>query len=534
MNLDSQNSHKIDDKKYRRRILSWSLYDWANHAYITTTATTYFPPYYLAIATPVFMKAGTGVTEEAARGLAQDTASNIFAFTVAFALFVAAILAPIVGAYADITDQRKRFLIRITIAGGILASSMFLLKAGMWIPALVLYFCTQITVNIALGLNSSLLPHIAFPQDMNRASSLGYAMGYIGGGLLLAINTSVFFFAGRLGISNDLAVRLAFLSVGIWWIGFTVPCAVNVPEPKVLPLARNRSKAPLRDSFVQIVRTIRDIRRYSELFKMLIAFWFYMEGIGAIILLATIYGAVLGLDMAVLIGTLLMTQMVAFPYAIIFGRIPDSTNPSRSAYLSMILWTAVTLPFAGIYARSAGSISIPCTFLILAADQIAGIVFSLTLGRFLLAGIIKKIDTKRAVILGLVIYIIIPIWGFFLTTKAEFFMIGWLVGTVQGGTQALSRTIYARLLPSSKSGEFFGLYGLSEKFAGILGPLLYGVVGQITHSPKWSILSIAVFIIIGIILLWRVDIEKGSKVAIEEEQTVHSSLMMISARPTDS
>jgi len=523
MNLIRENPHIIDDKKYHRRILSWALYDWANHAYITTTATTYFPPYYLAIAAPVFLKTGAGLTDETARALARDTASNIFAFTVALALFAAAILAPIIGTYADMTDQRKKLLVRTTVAGGILASSMFLLTQGMWMPALALYFLTQVAVNIGLGLNSSLLPHIAPPGDMNRVSSLGYAMGYIGGGLLLAINTGVFLFAGRLGISNDLAVRIAFLSVGIWWIGFTVPCAINVPEPKVLSLPRDRSSAPLRDSLAQIAKTIRDIRRYSELFKMLIAFWFYMEGVGAIILLATIYGAALGLHMSVLIGTLLMTQMVAFPYAIIFGRIPDSANTWRSAYLSMILWSAVTLPFAGMYAKSTGTMSIQNTFLILAADQIAGIAFSLTLGRFLLAGLVKKINTKRAVMLGLAIYIIIPLWGFFLTTKSEFFMIGWLVGTVQGGTQALSRTIYASLLPPSKSGEFFGLYGLSEKFAGILGPLLYGAVGQLTHSPQSSILSIAVFIIIGIVLLWRVDIEKGSKVAIEEERAVHSS-----------
>ena len=324
-------SRKNNEPEYRRRILSWSFYDWANHAYITTTATTYFPPYYLAIAVPAFLKARPGLSDETARALARDAASNVFAFTVAFALFVAAILAPIIGTYADITDERKRILIRTTFAGAILASSMFLLKTGMWIPALVLYFLTQVAVNIALGLNSSLLPHIARPEDMNRTSSLGYAMGYIGGGLLLAINTSVFVFAGRLGISRDLAVQIAFLSVGIWWIGFTIPLAIHVPEPKVLSLARNRSNTPLRDSLVQIAKTIHDIRRYTELFKMLLAFWFYMEGIGAIILLATIYGAALGLDMTILIATLLMTQMVAFPYAIIFGRIPDPTKARRSA-----------------------------------------------------------------------------------------------------------------------------------------------------------------------------------------------------------
>lgn len=517
-----QNSHNSADKRYRYRIFSWALYDWANHAYITTTATTYFPPYFIVIATPMFLKAGTGPVGNAS--LARDAASNVFAFTIAIALCCAAVLAPIVGTYADLTDKRKSILLWITVFGGILASSMFWLTTGMWLQALALYFLTQVIVNIALGLNSSLLPHTALPHDMNRVSSLGYAMGYIGGGLLLAGNTAVFFFAARLGISSDLAVRLAFLSVGVWWIGFTIPYALNVPEPKILSRVRNKSGSPLRDSFLQIAATIRDIRRYSELFKMLIAFSFYMEGIGAIILLATVYGAALGLPMAVLIGTLLMTQIVAFPYAILFGRIPDVGNKWRGAYLSMVLWAAFTLPVLGWYAKTAGDIGIPRTFFILAVDQIVGIIFSFTLGRFLFAGLANKINTKRAVLLGLTIYVIVPLWGYFLTTKAEFFMLGWLVGTIQGGTQALSRTIYAKLSPPAKSGEFFGLYGLSEKFAGILGPFLYGMVGQVTHSPKSSILSIVVFFFIGIWLLQRIDIEKGARVAAKEEQEVESGL----------
>lgn len=517
--------YSSEDKTYRRRVLSWALYDWANHAYITTTATTYFPPYFLALAAPAFISTGMDEANEATKALARDSASNVFAFTIALALFTAAIIAPIVGTYADLTDGRKRILIRLTFAGGFLSSSMFLLMSGMWIPALVLYFLTQVIMNIALGLNSSLLPHTAYPEDLNRASSLGYAMGYIGGGLLLTINTAIFFLAGRLGISNDLAVRIAFLSVGVWWIGFTIPYAINVPEPKILSLSRERSSLPLRDSFVQIARTVRDIRRYKELFKMLIAFWFYMEGVGAIILLATAYGAALGLDMAVLIATLLMTQFVAFPYAMLFGRIPDPANRWRGAYLSMLLWTAVTLPLAGAYAKTTGTVSIPSALLIVAADQIGGVIFSFSVGRFLFTDLAKKIDAKQGVIVGLMIYMIIPIWGFFLTTKAEFFMLGWLVGTVQGGTQALSRTIYARLSPPSRSGEFFGLYGLSEKFAGIMGPFLYAVVGQVTHNPKSSILSIAVFFMIGIILLLRIDVDRGARIAAEEEQAIESSLV---------
>ena len=517
--------HTSGDKTYRRRVLSWALYDWANHAYITTTATTYFPPYFLALAAPAFLRTGMGKPDEAAMALARDSASNVFAFTVALALFCAALLAPVVGTYADLTDRRKWILIRLTFAGGVLASSMCLLTSGMWIPALVLYFLTQVIMNIALGLNSSLLPHTAHPEDLNRASSVGYAMGYIGGGLLLALNTAVFLMGGRFGISNDLAVRLAFLSVGVWWIGFTIPYAINVPEPKILSICKEKSRLPLKDTFVQIARTVRDIRRYKELFKMLIAFWFYMEGVGAIILLATAYGAALGLDMAVLIATLLMTQFVAFPYAILFGRIPDPENGWRGAYLSMLLWTAVTLPLAGAYAKSAGMVSVHSALYVVALDQIAGVIVSFSVGRFLFRGLAGKIDTKRAVIVGLMIYMIVPVWGFFLTTRAEFFMLGWLVGTVQGGTQALSRTIYARLSPPSRSGEFFGLYGLSEKFAGILGPFLYAIVGQMTHNPKSSILSIVVFFIIGIILLLRVDVAKGARIAAEEEQEIESTIL---------
>ncbi|HEY3291579.1 MAG TPA: MFS transporter, partial [Anaerolineae bacterium] len=299
------------DKSYSRRILAWSFYDWANHAYITTTASTFFPPYFIAIAAPAFLVASKASGDVAAQALARDAASNVYALSVSLALFVAAILAPIIGTIADVTGRRKRFLLIATGAGGVLASLMFFLTTGLWQLALVLYFLTQIAMNIALGLSSSLLPHIARADDVNRVSSQGYAMGYIGGGVLLALNTALFLFSDKLGIDSGLAVRIAFATVGIWWIGFTIPLALRVPEPAATPLAHSTTGSPIRDSFIRLGHTIRDMQQYRELFKMLIAFWFYMEGIGAIILLATAYGAALGLDTAVLISTLLLTQFVA-------------------------------------------------------------------------------------------------------------------------------------------------------------------------------------------------------------------------------
>jgi len=308
--------------------------------------------------------------------------------------------------------------------------------------------------------------------------------------------------------------------VGIWWLVFTLPLLINVPEPPATPLAHGSRGSAFQDAFVRIGNTLKDARRYSELFKMLIAFWFYMEGIGAIILLATSYGAALGLDTAILIGTLLLTQFVAFPYALIYGRIPVQSSKWRSAFVSMLIWTGVTFPLMGIYANLNGKISIPITFAMIGVDQVLGVLFSWLAGRHLFSRLTDRLTTKRAVILGLVIYTVIPIWGFFLRSQAEFFLIGWLVGTVQGGTQALSRTIYASLTPKAKSGEFFGLYGLSEKFAGILGPLVYGIVGTVTHNPRASLLSITFFFLCGIYMLWKVNVEKGAQVAAAEEAQI--------------
>jgi UMF1 family MFS transporter len=502
--------------------MAWAWYDWANHAYITTTASTFFPPYFISIAAASFLAAGASSTDIAAQAVARNAASDVFAAIVSIALLVAAVLAPLVGAYADITGQRKRLLLVATLIASVVASMMFILTTGMWVMGLILYFISQVGMNIALGASSSLLPQVSRADDINRVSSLGYAMGYVGGGLLLALNTALFLFSDKLGMDSGTAVRIAFLSVGVWWLAFTLPLLRNVPEPPATPLAHGSRGSAVLDSFTRLANTVRSAARYREMFKMLLAFWFYMEGIGAIILLATSYGAALGLDTSVLITTLLMTQFVAFPYALMYGRIPVATSRWRAFFVSMLIWTGVTFPLMGLVVNLGipDGLSIPLTFALILGNQVVGLLFSYLGGRFLFARFVEKLDTKRAVILGLLIYTLIPLWGYVLRSQTEFFMIGWLVGTVQGGTQALSRSIYSSLTPRAKSGEFFGLYGLSEKFAGILGPLLYSVVGTLTQNPRASILSISVFFAIGIFILTRVDEKKGAALAAAEEAEI--------------
>ena len=512
-------------RMYRRHVFAWSMYSWALDGMITTTIVTFFPPYFVAIAAPAFLEAGKVASDKAAAALAADSATNVFSLTIALALFIAALIAPVVGTYADITGQRKRILIVVTALGSIVASMMLALTTGAWLLGLVLYVGTQIAVNIALGMNSSLLPHVARPDDLNRVSSLGYALAYVGGGILLTANTIVFLFADRLGIESDTAVRIAFFTTGVWWMLFSLPLLFAVPEPPATPGSRSSAQHPLKDALRRLSRTLRDAQHYRELFKMLVAFWLYSEGISAIILLATAYGASLGLDNTALVGAILLTEFVGFPYVLIFGQIPDASSKWRSAYVSMVLWTAVTLPVLGISATRHGDLEVASTIALLLGDQVLGVLFSALVGRHLLEKFTRQLDTKRTILLGLAVFMIIPIWGFFLKTTAEFFMIGWLEGTAQGGVQALSRTIYANLSPKQKSGEFFGLYGLCDRFAGILAPLLYGLIGLMTHSPQASILSVVVFFAAGMFVLSRVDERSGAEVVAAENACVASGSM---------
>src|SRR5262249_48058415 len=150
-----------EERIYRRRIFSWAMYDWGDHGFLTTTIVTFFPPYFIAIAAAAFAK---------------ETAANVFSLVLSLTLFVSAIVAPIIGTYADITGRRKRVLIAVTALGSLFASLMVILTTGMWVLGLILYAGTQVAVNVALGLNSSLLPHVSRSDDLNRSSSLGYAL----------------------------------------------------------------------------------------------------------------------------------------------------------------------------------------------------------------------------------------------------------------------------------------------------------------------------------------------------------------------
>jgi MFS transporter, UMF1 family len=295
----------------------------------------------------------------------------------------------------------------------------------------------------------ALLPHVARPEEIDQVSARGYAMGYLGGGLLLAVNLAMIMLAPP--ELTGLMTRLTFLTVALWWFVFSIPLLRTVSEPPKRVMRGEIGVNPVLVSFRRLGSTFRDIRRYRNLFIFLVAFWFYNDGIGTIIKMATIYGAEIGIGQTALIGTLLMVQFVGIPFSFLFG------------------WLA------------------------------------------------KKIGTKPSIYIALAVYTVITIIGYFMTQEWHFWALGFAVATVQGGSQALSRSLFGRLAPKSKSAEFFGFFSVSEKFAGIMGPLIFGLVGQIMGNSRLAIISLIVFFVIGAALLSRVNVDEGVRTAEMEE-----------------
>ena len=534
-------NREAPQRAYRRRVVAWSLYDWANHGYITVTATTFFPPHFIAHCGARLRWRAGAPRRPRSPATPPPTSSRI---AVSLALFVAAVLAPLVGTYADITGRRKRLLLgRRPCVGAALASAMFALTPGRWRLALALYIATQVAVNLALGLNSSLLPHVARPGDLPRASSLGYAMGYVGrrtaaGRGHRALPRS----RTSSGIDTD-ARRPHRLPRRSECGGSRSRCR-SPARARSRRRCRSRAAAPatrwatpFRAARPHPARHPRAIVSCSRCWSRSGSTW---RAIGAIVLLATAYGAALGLDTAVL-------DRHAAPDA--GRRVPlrprvraDPGPPhavARRRSVAMLLWTGghparSSAPTPGPTAASA----VPTTFALLAARPAPRRRCSLLAGRHLVRrSRCARLDAKRAVILGLAIYTVDPDLGFRPSHP------GRVLDDRRGSSapcRAAPRRSAAPSTPScrrpAKSGEFFGLYGLSEKFAGILGPLLYGVVGQLTHNPRASILSVSVFFLLGIVLLTRVDVAAGARARRREEAVIEAAprpteLQVAGARP---
>jgi MFS transporter, UMF1 family len=418
------------------------MYDWALSGLQTVITTAIFPIYFVKVA---------------AAHLPGSGGTQLYARANTIALLIVAIVSPLLGAITDYRGNKKGFLAFFTLVGAGGAAAMFFIHRGDVVLASSLFIIALIGGSGCLVFYESLLPHIASPGEMDRVSTAGYALGYLGGGLLAAVNLlwiqkpEWFGLPHGPGLSESeatLPVRLAFVSVAVWWMLFSVPLFRRVPEPpRKLESDEQAAANPVRAAVVRVVETLRELRRYRNAFLMLIAFLLYNDGVQTIIKMAAAYGTEIGIGQGALIAAFVLVQFVGVPCAFAFG------------------WLA------------------------------------------------SRVGAKPAIFGGLLVYVAITILGYFMRTATDFFVLAILVGTVQGGTQALSRSLFASMIPPRKSGEFFGFYSIFEKFAGIFGPLLFDLTIAATGASRNAILSVIAFFIVGAALLYFVDVEAGQREA---------------------
>jgi UMF1 family MFS transporter len=434
--------------KDRKAVWGWALYDWANSAFATTVMAGFFP---------VFFK------QYWSHGADVNLSTAQLGFGNSIAGLVMALLAPVLGAMADIASAKKRFLIFFAYLGALSTAALYLIGQGRWASAILCYALGVIGFSGANVFYDALLPSVAPPERVDTVSSLGYALGYLGGGLLFLLNVAMTLTPHTFGLPDaSSAVRTSFVSVAVWWGGFTVLTIAWVPEQTARPAALG-GRNTLSEGFKQVAATFRKIRRYRPVLIFLLAYWCYIDGVDTIIRMAVDYGLSLGFASTDLIAALLVVQFVGFPAALVFGRLGRA-------------WGA-----------------------------------------------------RRAIFLGIGIYMGVTVWGATMTNRLEFYVMAVLIGLVQGGIQALSRSYYSRLIPADQPAEFFGFYNMLGKFASIVGPALMGGVGlavrralmpaaptaeelaRIGHmASRWSIASILILFIVGAVLLYFVeDPQKG-------------------------
>jgi MFS transporter, UMF1 family len=423
----------------RPAVRAWAMYDWANSPFQSTVINAVFPLFFGSYA---------------AAGLAPVDATARFAWGTTVAVIIVAILGPILGALADYRAWKKRLLALFMGMGVAAVLLMAFIERGGWVFALAVFIIANIGDRGAWVFYDSLLPHIAAPEEIDRASTAGYATGYFGGGVLLLVNLAWILSPQTFGLADTVAAtKLSFLSVAIWWLVFSIPLFRRVPEPPaVLEGNAAAGRNAVSASIAHAVETFRELQRYRNAFLMLVAFLLYNDGIQTMIRMASIYGAEVGIDSNAQIAAFVMVQFVGVPCSFLFG------------------------------------------------------------------GLAGRIGAKPAIFISVAVYTVTATIGYFMTTEWQFFALAFLVGTVQGGSQALSRSLFARMIPKQKSSEYFGFFSVFEKFSGIAGPAVFAASVTLFGNSRMAVLSVIVFFILGAIVLTRVNVAEGEAQAAAANQ----------------
>jgi UMF1 family MFS transporter len=436
------------DQRYERR--GWYFYDWANSGYVTTIGTVLFAPYLTSVAEQAAC-GRIGTADDPCRvnldvlGVGISPGSLAF-YVVTAATLVSALFLPVVGAIADRSYRKKAWMCGFAWTGSLAACCMVFVAGERWALGALLLFVGHICLGSSLVVYDAILCEIAGPDERDDVSSRGWAAGYLGGFILLAVNLGVVTAHEALGIGQGLAVRLSLLSAGLWWGLFTLVPFIrlrNRPPVAAVPVGGG---SLVRQSFGQLFQTLRHAKAYPMTLLFLVAYLFFNDGIQTVIAVSSTYGEKqLGFETQVLIATILLVQLVAFFGALAFGRIARRLGSRRTIMGGLVIWMAIVV--AGF---------------MLPAEQIV-----------------------------------------------PFLAMGVSIGVVLGGTQALSRSLFSQLIPRGREAEYFSLYQAGERGTSWLGTLVFGLVHQITGSYRPAIVALGIFFVVGLLLLSRVDMRRG-------------------------
>jgi len=410
-------------KSGNSKILSWAFYDWANSAFSTTVIVGFFP---------IFFKQYWSIDAEVGESTFWlGTANSI-------ASVLVAILAPVLGTVADKGSLKKKHLVAFAGLAIVMTGVLPFVAAGNWQIALLIYIMAITGFSGANVFYDALIVDVCEKDKYERVSAIGYSLGYLGGGLLFALNVAMVLSPTSFGLADSSeGVKYSFATVAVWWAVFTIPLILFVKEP-VRPDV-NYTWSLIKSAFSQLANTFRNIRQLKVVFLFLLAYWLYIDGVYTVNKMAVAYGIDIGIKSDTLITALLITQFIGFPSAYLFGIVGEKFGP------------------------------------------------------------------KKAIYPGLFIYTVAIVWGYFMTSSWEFYFLAGAIGIAIGGVQALSRALYAKIIPADKAGEFFGFYNALGKLSSIIGPVLMGSIGLITGSARAGILVAALLIISGGILLFFVD-----------------------------
>ncbi len=410
-------------KKLNKSVWSWALYDWANSAFATTVMAGFFP---------IFFKSyWASDLSDAESTFAIGSVNSLVGLLIAFS-------APILGAFADAGDSKRKFLFSFIFLGIIATGYLFFIPESSWKLAVIFYGIGVIGFSGGNIFYDSLLVTVSKEKERNRVSALGFSLGYLGGGILFLLNVVMFLNPNWFGLENQIeAVLWSFMSVAIWWFVFSLPIYLKVKEP-IQNIDRKPIYTVITEAFANLLNTARSIKKYKSAVIFLLAYFLYMDGVDTIIRMATSYGSDIGLSATSMIQALLLTQFVGFPATLVFGYYAD------------------------------------------------------------------KFGYKYSLSFAIIVYIFVVLFSAQMDTALEFYVVASVVGLVQGGVQAISRSFFSTLIPENKAAEFFGFYNFIGKSSVFIGPFMVSGIALLTESPNLGILSLLILFIPGLILLWKV------------------------------